>query len=293
MKVRNLKAVVVAMGVVGAVACGSPSARALSVVPFTFLSPNNGYTSGSVTVHLSYQNQDEYVWAGRYNAKVNNIAEEIFCTDFVHNIGPYNDSYNTLASLGDLTKSPSDILRALTGDNGKYYYQDASGHGGGLISALTSGDYHVTPPGLPLAARVNRVGYLSDTFLNSSTLTKQQFGGLQIAIWDIIQDGGDGLSAGDLRAGVNAGGSDGAQAIAWATTYLGLLGTGAYDNRTPSHSLWIQSPRDSSNPLGDHKQDFVYTRVPEPAYVQMAALLGLGGLGLLRSRRRRQLAAQS
>jgi len=48
--------------------------------------------------------------------------------------------------------------------------------------------------------------------------TPDQGAGLQLAIWDIVHDGGDGLSAGRVQAATNTP----ANVVYWADTYLGL-----------------------------------------------------------------------
>jgi hypothetical protein len=149
-----------------------------------------------------------------------------------------------------------------------------------MYSAMTAADYD--PKGLgstpfsTVAERVNAVAYLVHAYLNSGA-SKETLGKVQLAIWDIVNDGGDGASAGAFQA------KDGADV---AFDLSGILteasGWKGFAVRRPE---WIQAPRLGSPPKpSDHVQDFAYDPVPEPAFYQMAALLTLGGLGLLRRR---------
>jgi hypothetical protein len=239
------------------------------------------------------------VYAGGYQGKLaSGTAFGIFCTDFTHNIAN-PDSYSTLVTLGSITNTPTEMLHKISPST-NYYYQSAqsTNHIGGLTSAMGPLDYHTNNNGpLTFNQRASAVSYLTDTYLNATT-DKNHRAGAQIAIWDIIQDGGDGLAAGSVVTTTSQN-TDGAAAVLDATTIIAnveannALGTTIRSWNDPN-TYWIQSPHSSTTDYNE-KQSFTYHDsaftvqdvVPEPAFYQMSALLLLGGAGLFRLRRKR------
>lgn len=229
-------------------------------------------------------------YAGRYKGQLDNgPVLNLFCVDLTHHIKA-GDQYlaNTQFRLTD----------PLGARSGAYYT-------GGLASALNSADYKPTgaPDAAEKARRANMTAYLAENFLNAKSFdglsgsgnVADNLAALNLAEWDIVQDGGDGLNQGSIRADASAFGAFGsmvgyyqAQALshAAAVNQAGASGLAA----ASSSAYWIQSPRDSA---GGHLQDYVYLRpgsaptaVPEPGATAMLGCLGVvvAGLGLRRRR---------
>lgn len=230
------------------------------------------------------------------------VVRKVFCVDVTHSIQTNDAVY---APVVDRLTGPSELLRKNTNDpdgdsTNRYFYQDAAlAQAGGMVSAMTTNDYFKALPGsVPTAAeaaiRTSKVAWLVDKYLNavaSSSFTRLDFAAVQLAIWDIVQDGGDGIGAGNFKAVSNETGSG---AITTATlqatvnaylnqvSHIGNPHFGLYDSQ---HAMWVQMARGSGY---GHLQDHVWTSapVPEPAFYGMATLLGLGGLGYLRRRKK-------
>ncbi|HVT14174.1 MAG TPA: PEP-CTERM sorting domain-containing protein [Fimbriimonadaceae bacterium] len=139
-----------------------------------------------------------------------------------------------------------------------------SGH-----SPLFGSAYNVNMVTLPDAGLPNsgRIAYMYQTF--APTVTNQDQGaGLQLAIWDVLVDGGDGLTNGNFKA------SSVTTTMTAAANYLsqsvGHTGT----------ATWYQGlPRGNGQP-----QDLIGgTPVPEPA-----SLLVLGGAAAFFLRKRKR-----
>ena len=141
-----------------------------------------------------------------------------------------------------------------------------------LLNRGTIGEeYSFTPLSTNLLANGARVAYLYNTFaptieLGSTydTLDKVMAAsaGLQLAIWDVLYDGGDGLSAGDLWSFVEG------NARTFAIGFIGANGA--------SEAIWAKADEhpDKMN------QDLIVP-VPEPATM---IVVGMGALALLRRR---------
>lgn len=265
-----------------------PSAHAQQ--QFTFL----GDMSESRVLGLSADGGASYFrgYAGRYKGQLDNgPVLNLFCVDLTHHIKA-GDQYlaNTQFRLTDPAGARS----------GAYYM-------GGLASALNSADYK--PSGVPDAAekarRASQAAFLAEKYLNANAFdglsgsvnATDNLVALNLAEWDIIQDGGDGLNRGSIRADASALGAYSplisyfqaqAQALSQAAAahqpgVNGVAGTGG-------SAYWIQAPRDG---LVGHLQDYVYVRpgsapaaVPEPGATAMLGCLSVvvAGVGLRRRR---------
>ncbi len=245
---------------------------------FTF----SGDMSDSRVVTLSQDGgkTDFQGYAGRYKGRFGaGPATNIFCVDIGHEIHA-GDTYaaNTQYNI----TSPAGAL------GGGYY-------SGGLASALTDGDIASTT--LTQAnGRASEAAYLADNYLNAtrfsgasgSTNATDNFTALNLSLWDILQDGGDGLTAGQVRTGAS-------DAVAYGdlvSYYEGLAaGQTSYKSSTAG---WVQAPQPSP---GQHMQDYVYEKpvspqaVPEPGISAVLSSLSLvaGGFWL---RRKKQASRQ-
>lgn len=84
---------------------------------------------------------------------------------------------------------------------------------------------------------------------------------------------------GGLVAHLTADGTGNANTV-WTVFHYSVTATGA------TTRLQLDDFGEKSDSLGSYVDAVSVTAVPEPVFCQMAALLGLGGLGLLRLRRR-------
>lgn len=142
-----------------------------------------------------------------------------------------------------------------------------------LLNRGTIGqEYSFTPLSTNLLANGARVAYLYNTFAPTielgttyDTLEKvsQAAAGLQLAIWDVVYDGGDGLSAGDLWSFVEG------NTRTYAIGFIGQVGS--------SEAIWAKA---DAHP--DKMNQDLIVPVPEPATL---AALGIGAAALLRRRK--------
>jgi hypothetical protein len=114
-----------------------------------------------------------------------------------------------------------------------------------------------------------------------------QAAGIQVAIWDIAFDGGDGLSTGTLQASTTAGQQTDPMVLAWAQTYeyisVGTSSSGAVvDPSLVTSGPMLMGSQFGGPQLGGTSQG----ATPEPGTYLMAggALVGLGMLGARRAR---------
>jgi len=230
------------------------------------------------------------------------VVRKIFCVDISHSIHTNNKTY---VPVVDKLTGPSELLRKNTNDpdadsNGKYFYQnEAQTSAGGLVSAMTANDYFKAVPGSAptageAAIRAGKVAWLVDKYLNAvvtSSFTRMNLAAIQLAIWDIVQDGGDGIDTGNFQAISNETGAGAVTTADLQTAvnqYLDEVSFMSDPGRNPYNSpyaTWVQTARSSGY---GHLQDQVWTSapVPEPAFYQLAALLALGGVGYAKRRKR-------
>ncbi|MCC6484191.1 MAG: hypothetical protein IT209_05020 [Armatimonadetes bacterium] len=249
---------------------------------FTF----NSVKSGTKTATISVEGSSKTVYVGLYNGTLGSLGVDVFCTDVRHAI-TFNQSYTTLALLGQVT----DPAAGLYSYAGNYYYSSGPANapvGAGMASALIPADYK--PSGsLSAFDRSVAVAYLTDTYLTTAQTSVDVAAAVQMAMWDIITDGGDGLGSGYFTSSAGVFGAKSVQT--YITEALG-------QSPTSTFTQWIQAPRTAAYA---HAQDFVYKGatsvtitqipVPEPAFFQLGALVGMGGLGLFRVRVRSPRAA--
>jgi len=274
--------IILGLSILSLVALSSSGAFAWGTQTFTFLGYGNpGIIGTNVTVTLD--GSSKAVFAGRYLVKFNNSpAFNIFCVDVRHTIN-WNASFTTLVTLGRTT-DPAYGWQSSTG----FYENGPQGAPGGLASALTDLDYLPAFPSgsLDVAQRSRAVAWLGTTYLGAS-LTAQQAAAIQLAIWDIVQDGGDGLGTGSFQVAGNGVASLAAGYISQAVQNANWAG--------PDKTFYIQASR--PNAAGEHLQDFIFYNpdtdiqvvpIPEPVFFQLGTLAGLGGLGIFRRRIRLQ-----
>ena len=284
-------------GLIALAAAGGGAAQADTV--FTF---NNNLSGAEVVGLVGANNQPFGVYAGRYQAQIGPAQGQgpisnIFCVDFTHEI-----------QLGDYyTANTQQLLTAPAGTLTNGYYN------GGLASALNSSDY--SPTGTMAASqRADEVAYLADNYLNATSITftggasgstdlNNNLAAVSLSIWDIMQDGANGLGTGSVQLWNPAG-----------TQYSSLYNyslltslTGYYETQAAANAgyqsntaYWIQAPRNSSD---GHDQDYVIeggggviphgpAAVPEPASL-FPMLLGMSGLAALAVARRRKAGART
>lgn len=214
-------------------------------------------------------------YAGRYKGQFGSgPVTNIFCVDIGHEI-----------HVGDIYAANTQYdITSQAGVLGGGYYS------GGLASALTNGD--IASVTLTQAnSRASQVAYLADNYLNAtsfsgvsgSTDSGSNFTGLGLSLWDILQDGGDGLAAGQVQTGASDAGAYGSL----VSYYEGLAA--AHTGYTSRTAGWAQAPQPS---LGQHMQDYVYEKpaapqaVPEPGVSAFLFSLSLvaGGFWLRRKK---------
>lgn len=264
---NNSKSAVVLAGAALALMLGGASTA--SAQTFTFLDATSKSKVVTVTGNGGATTVQGY--AGRYQGQFGNgPAVNIFCVDINHEIHD-GDSF-TANTQYNITSAP--------GTFGGTYYT------GGFASALTNGDI-ASLTSAQATARAGEVAYLADTYLNATTLDANHFAALNLSIWDIVQDGGNGLTTGQVQA-----------ASSDVTAYGSLVSSyeaeaAGYTGYTSNTAGWIQAPE---SPLGTHFQDYVYEKpasshdspqaVPEPGITTFLFCMALAAGGFWLSRRK-------
>lgn len=212
---------------------------------------------------------------GRYTGKfADGTAVTMFCVDARHFDGT---PFTTL----DAASIPL-VSDGATAYNATARFYEANGVYGGIASALTKDDYiptnGIVPSAADAALRASQVAYLVDKWGNATFATvnagRDQMAAVQLAIWDILQDGGDGMQLGSFMSNANS---------YYAAVNAVLADASSIDSSYVGSAIWIEAQRGAT--AGAHVQDWAYTPVPEPVFMQMGALVGLSGAGLLRRRR--------
>jgi hypothetical protein len=271
----------------------TPAAHAQQV-PFTLTGSQYGNTV-TVTWYDGGSWQNAAVYASPYLATVDGATNvPVFCVDFRHH-SYFGQQY--LPAV-DIAHNVTDQAGGLTqASNGAYYYN------GGLASALTNGDYGVTVTTSTASVRASQVAWLADNFLSTTSFSGasgsadlvSNMTALSLTLWDIVQDGGDGLDQGNFRA---IGASNSLNRTI-ADYYLQQASLNSI-NYTSSTVAWVQAPRTSAfvNQNGNHAQDYLMIQtdsissidpVPEPSGIVTGIMMfGTTVLGLVRAKRRRQ-----
>ncbi len=245
----------------------------------------SGATPGSQIVSVSDDGGKNFenVYAGQYHGTLGSTPINIFCVDVSHEIHD-KDTYTA---------------------NTQYHITDAAGplsgsyYKGGLASAITTNDLgSVTVTATQASARAGEVAWLADNYLGAASFSgtkdtdpTDNLTAVNLSIWDIVTDGGDGLSTGQVQAS-GLGGEN-----SLVNYYEGLASaqTG-YQSNT---ATWIQAPQSSP---GCHMQDYVYEApggngpggvqpVPEPGMPAILSCLGIAASGLYLRRKRQVKAA--
>lgn len=191
-------------------------------------------------------------------------ADSLFVTGFVANESHFVLTTFTGGTPGTNTQA-GPMAATLNGTLNFNAYCVDSAH-----SPVIGSTYNVNLVALPDAGLTNsaRISYLYQTFAGSVT-TADQGAALQLAIWDVMVDNGDGLGAGSFRA------SSTTNVMSQAATDL---------SQSASHAgtaTWYQGlPRGGSG----QPQDLIGTTpVPEPT-----TILSLGAAAILAIRRKKR-----
>jgi hypothetical protein len=136
---------------------------------------------------------------------------------------------------------------------------------------------------------LGRVSWLVDNVL-PSVAGPAQGAGLQLAIWDIVHDGGDGFSTGNVRASPDPAHPTNADALGYAVTYEAMS-----DNKY-SDLAFVYDNRDGYGRevqmlIGPQFSDGGPSPVPEPSDLMLGVVLVLGGCLVQRRLRLRRAEA--
>lgn len=211
--------------------------------------------------------------AGQWHVTLNGVKYNAFCVDDRHTIA-FPDSYTANTSF-HVTDPSGPIVGS--------YYQ------GGMSSAMSNGDLANISAAVA-TQRADEVAYLTDHYLNvsaaafaggasGSTNFKDNMAAINLSIWDIVTDGGDGLSSGNLIGNAATIAKYGGM-----VTYYDSLAANWKGYKSNSVN-WIQAPLNRQ--LG-HKQDFDFATPEGSSLALMCPTLGIGALfGLRRLRKKR------
>ena len=235
--------------------CAAPVARADT--PFQFLTGNTDragtawITTNGSQLTPTYEN----VYAGQYQIQLGSGSTArtlyTYCVDVQHDIF---EGDQTTATLKDFTAPASGFATA---------------------------DYNHASPTHTKQQNAEAVAYLLDTYLNHTISTAKSVD-VGLSIWDIVNDGGDGLTQGDLRALVSA---------PILTDVSGLIQE-AYTHQAQAATIWVSNPK-LNTPGNTRYQDYGLhaTDYPIPeasTRLSLGALLGMGIVAGFRQRRRIQ-----
>lgn len=226
-----------------------------------------GDASGG-NVNITNDNQlstaPESVYAGTMNATLNGQAVTVFCVDPNHVYTALNAVQTSL-----LTAPVS------SGTNSNGYYNGGLGTYIGNNSGATEDASNLAA--VSAGTRQDEVAYLMDNYMKSAAASNVNGEALQLAIWDIITNGGDKTSdtpyTGNFSS--NATGST----LADFDTYL--KDAASQGNYTSNDVVWIQA----STTLCPNAQDFAYI-VPEPNVTAFLFSLTLAGGFMFYQKRR-------
>lgn len=262
--------------VLGAILSLALSGARTASAQTTFHLLNNTSESQVVTLSLDGSNYGGY-YAGRYWGTLDNgPAFRTFCVDAKHHIG-FDDTY-----LSDPTHSLTDPAGPVVGS----YYN------GGLASALVNGDI-ANVSSSSAAERANMAGWLVNRYLNATAATfsggftgssslLMNLAALQISLWDIIDDGANGLAAGTVLGDGTTQASYGGLVSYFETQ------AAAHSNEASPYVKFIQAP--ISGPNLDHAQDFTTQITPEGnSLLMLLAALAVPGIGILLHRKRQSV----
>lgn len=245
------------------------ASRAQANVILTF----EGVEPGTNAVNLSGNGGASYedVYSGVYLSRVKTTTHPIFCVDFNHEVvdgQQYDVDAQYLA-----TAAPGPLV------NG--YYQ------GGLASVLVAGDYGPVLSVQAAEERASEVTWLGanyltvsqnyfDTDASGDTSYTDNETGISLSIWDIMQDGGDGIYSGE---GSIVADSSAQTAYGSLVTYYEAQAA-QHTDYTNNYIHWEQAPMSN----GTHSQEFIGV-LPEPSGLEAFACMA-GVLGVVALRRR-------
>lgn len=224
------------------------------------------------------------VRVGRYKMTFNaGPVVNGWCTDILHGIS-FGTGYTANALFsGTDPIAASNANGGLNSATGGYYP-------GGLASALVNGDF--TTVSSPTAvARAASASWLADTYLNTTdfnpvgsgnTAFQPNISAIQLSIWDILQDGADGVNNGLVRTDAT-----GSTAYSSLVTFYEAQAL-SHNNFSTSALKFVQAPVNFTAPSTFvHAQDFLSrTSVPEPGAVAMFVGTGVVGMMGLSMRKR-------
>ena len=246
--------------------CAARPANAQTLHSFTLL--NDTSETASITISEDGGANFAGATAGRYKGLIDGHIVNLVCNDLTHSVN-FGSGYSA-----NIDYHITDAAGALSSN---YYH-------GGLASVLVNADY-VNPAITNSAANIrsSESAYLSDTYLNATSFSNgvnnnvlANLVALQFAQWDIIQDGGDGMTAGTLRA------DSGTQSTYGSLVSLYETQAASNSSYASVRSMFIQAP---TSTIGSHQQNFT-TAVPEPGVMAMLAGMVIPGALFLRRRKK-------
>lgn len=221
------------------------SAKASTVVRVTGVAPAMGR---DIAITVDGRVVSDY--AGGITITANNVTSSLLCVDLFTSVRA-NDTF----AVDYLQPQFLDPANALTGLRAAYLMVTQYGRIDSFVSAVR--------PGISLA---------------------EATAGLQLAIWDIVHDGGDGLAAGRIRTSSASGNSTPAAVRVAATAYIQYAE--AFRGSQVNATLYrhVSGPNAKQQLIG-FEQPGTGAPIPEPEPVALAGM-GLGLVIRLQWRRR-------